>query len=161
MAKPNKIFDMKKIFLTMLLLMTALLPVMAQNKTGKDRAAMRREIQQYRIEFLSQEMGLDAAQKKQFEEVYNNLSEERWNLFRSVKAQKRKVRNSSNASDEDYKAAVDAMNSAREKGAAIEKKYDGQFSKFLSPKQIFKMKEADENFNRRLRKMHRERREKK
>ena len=52
------------------------------------------------------------------------------------------------------------MNNAREKGAAIEKKYDGQFSKFLSPKQIFKMKEADENFNRRLRKMHRERREK-
>ena len=73
----------------MLLLMTALLPVMAQNKTGKDKAAMRREIQQYRVEFLSQEMGLDAAQKKQFEEVYNNLSEERWNLFRSVKAQER------------------------------------------------------------------------
>ena len=42
------------------------------------------------------------------------------------------------------------MNQAKEKGAEIEKNYNEKFGKFLTAKQLYKMKEAEDAFNQRM-----------
>ena len=53
------------------------------------------------------------------------------------------------------------MLNAKEKDAELSKKYDDKFSKFLSPKQLYKMKEAEESFRRKMQEMRRKKSKKK
>ncbi len=157
----NNIKAMKRVTLIIAMIVFAIIPAVSQRNGGKGKEAMHREMQEYKLRFLSQEMNLTADQQKKFEELYVKMSAERRQLFHATREQERKVRNNANASEADYKAAVNAMRNAKEKDAQIEKKYDAQFAKFLTARQIYKLKEAEETFNRRMRSMHKKSREKK
>lgn len=143
---------MRKFTFLLLMMLVALVPAYAQNR-GKDRRAMRKEIHEFKLKFLAQEMDLREDQQKRFFELYNQMSEEKGKLFERTRALEKKLCDSSKASDAEYKAVSDAITATKEKDAEIEKKYDEKFSHFLSQKQIFKMKEAEGRFRDKMHEM--------
>lgn len=150
---------MKRLFailLGMLLIFAA--PMAAQQKKG--RAEMWKEMQEFKIKFLSQEMELKDNQIKQFSDVYMKMSEEKGALFRETRKLERKLKSNKEATDEDYAAMSKQLTEVKERDAAIDKKYDALFADFLTSKQIFKMKAAEEKFREKMHQMRHKKRAK-
>ncbi|MDE6007278.1 MAG: Spy/CpxP family protein refolding chaperone [Muribaculaceae bacterium] len=151
---------MKKLILLMILIATLSLPALAQ-KAGKSmsRETMRKEITDFKIKYLAQEMKLNEEQQKKFSVLYRELSEERHELFHKVHSLKKNLKEG--ASDEAYEAYTKASVEAKEKEAEIAKKYDSKFSEFLTPKQQYEMKMAEERFNQKMQEMRKDKHKKK
>ena len=133
----------------------------AQKKeSAKSREEMRKELREFKIKFMAQEMDLNDEQKQQFAEVYGKMSDERIQLFEQTRALERKLKKETSPSEEDYAKVSKAITEAKEKDAEIEKRYDAQFSKFLTSKQIFKMKGAEEKFRQKMSEMRHNRQKK-
>lgn len=143
---------MKKLTLLLLLIFAAVIPMSAQNKS-KDRQAMRKEIHEFKLKFLAQEMDLREDQQKKFFDLYNQMTEEKVKVFRETKALEKKLTDSANASDAEYEAVSKAITAAKEKDAEIDRRYDEKFSQFLTPRQMFKMKAAEEKFRDKMHEM--------
>ncbi len=142
---------MKKIFIIGLAVILGVGCMHAQGK--KSREEMRKEFKEFKMKFIAQEIDLEDDQKKQFFEIYNQMNDERTSIFEQTRRLERKVRKDSQATEEDYAAVSRAITEAKEKDAAIEKKYDAKFSTFLSSKQLFKMKAAEEKFRKKMSEM--------
>lgn len=143
---------MRKIYILFLALIFAL-PVMAQKQQSKDRCGeMRREMHEFKMKFIAQEIELQESQQKRFFEVYDRMWSERGKLFRSTREIEKKLRDGK-PSEQEYTEACRALTEAKEKDAEIEKKYDAIFSEFLSSKQIYKMKDAEEKFRNKMHEM--------
>lgn len=120
---------------------------------SKNREEMRKELREFKIKFIAQEMDLKDDQKEQFAEVYGKMNDERMEIFEQTRKLERKIDKDANATEEDYAAVSKAITEAKEKDAELEKKYDAQFRKFLTGKQIFKMKGAEEKFRQKMSEM--------
>ena len=134
----------------MLLVFAAIIPAFSQEK-GKDHRAMRKEITEFKMKFLAQEMDLKEDQQKRFFDLYSQMSDEKARLFRETRQLEKKL--DSNASEAEYEAVSKAITAAKEKEADIDRRYDAKFSEFLSSKQIFKMKSAEEKFRQKMHEM--------
>lgn len=141
---------MRKVILLLLLAAGVFMPALAHDK-GKDNASMRKEIMEFKIKFLAQEMELKEDQQKKFSEIYRQMSREKFAVFKEMRDLKKKL--SDKATDAEYEAYSKGLNAAKEKEAEIDKKYDAKFSEFLSQRQIYKMKEAEEIFREKMREM--------
>lgn len=150
---------MKKFFLLFAALLIAAITANAQCPKDKPDPKMLKEIQEYKIKFLAQEMELKADQMEQFAALYQKMSAEKHANFERMRSLEAKLR--SEPSEADYKAATEAMADIRVKDAELEKRYDDEFGKFLSSKQIYKMKEGEEKFRRKMMDMHHKRKQKK
>lgn len=128
------------------------LGAMAQGK-GKDKEAMRREIREYKMKYLAQEMELNAETQKPFFELYDKLEDERDEIMKEPRRLDRQVKADKNASEEDYARAAEAIAAAKIKVSEVEKAYDERFAEFLTAKQIYKMHEAEESFRQKMRQM--------
>ncbi len=135
-----------------MLFLVALLPAVAQNK-GKSREDIRREVQEFKLKFLAQEMDLKEDQQKQFFEVYTRMTDERARTVSEARRLEKKLAATKDASEAEYEAVSKAITAAKEKDAEIEKRYDEKFAQFLTPKQIFKMKAAEEKFRDKIHEM--------
>jgi len=143
----------KKILLILILSVCGITAVSAQGHGGKDHKKMMKELQEFKLKFLAQEMELKEDQQTRFFELYNEMSVKRRDCMRDAWRLERKVKRSSDATEKDYQAAADAMNKAKAEDVAIEKEYDDKFSQFLSPKQIYKMKAAEQEFRKKMSEM--------
>lgn len=139
------------IFLLSLVTILGVSPAAYAQKRSAD-SRNEKELREYKIKFLAQEMELTAEQQPKFVEVYTKMMTEKKNAFENAIALDNKVRNAKNASEADYNKASEAMAQAKIKDGEIDKKYEKEFRKFLSSKQIYKMKEAEEKFRQRLKK---------
>lgn len=152
---------MKKIvYMLIMTLLACILPGYAQDKPKKSRAEMHKEMVEFKTKYIAQEMELTDEQKEKFAPLYEQMDRERWQLFRETRALEKKLKNDKTATDADYESVVKALNQAKEKGAQIEKNYNEKFQKFLTAKQVYKMKEAEDAFNQRMMKMRMERKQK-
>lgn len=152
---------MKKITILMMLILAAIIPAAAQQK-GKDRETMRKEVHEFKLKYLAQEMDLKEDQQKKFFDLYNQMCDEKIKVFRETRQLENRLAKTSDASESEYEAVTKAITAAKEKDAEIEKRYDEKFAKFLTPKQIFKMKEAEGKFRDKMREMrHKKRHSKK
>lgn len=122
-------------------------------ETDKGKEDMRKELREYRIKFIAQEIGLRADQQQKFAQTYEAMLQEKHKVFSEARAFERKVKKSAHATDEDYSKAAQMMSSAKIKEGEIDRKYDAIFATFLSSKQIYKMKEAEQKFRQRLQEM--------
>lgn len=141
---------MRKFTILLLILVSALVPAFAQKK-DKDHKSMHKEIMEFKIKFLAQEMELKADQQKKFSELYASMSKEKFAVFKEIRDLKDKL--SDKATDAEYEAYSKGLTEAKEKEAEIEKKYDAKFSEFLTQRQIFKMKEGEEKFREKMHEM--------
>jgi hypothetical protein len=143
----------KRILLILLLSVCGITAVCAQGRGGKDRQKMMKELQEFKLKFLAQEMELKEDQQPKFFELYSEMSEKRRECMREAWKMERRVKKSADATEADYQSAAEAMNKAKAEDVAIEKEYDEKFAQFLSPKQIYKMKAAEQEFRQKMSEM--------
>ena len=141
----------KKILILFSLLILATGLASAQKK-GKDREKMFKEVQEYKMKFLAQEMELKEDQRSRFFELYGKMSEEKRCVYREIRKLEKSLKEDS--SEARYKEVTSRISELREKDAAIDKRYDAEFSKFLTSKQIYKMKAGEEKFRKKMHEMH-------
>lgn len=143
---------MKKFLLLLSLSLFASLAVMAQPKPGS-HPGFWKDVQEFKLKFLAQEMDLKNDQKEKFIELYNKMSEEKMKNFSEIRSLEKKLKSNKHATEEEYAKVSDAITKAKIKDGEIEKRYDEQFSTFLSQKQIFKMKSAEDKFREKMSQM--------
>lgn len=131
-------------------MLAAFAPAFAQEKS-KDPKTMRKEILEFKMKFLAQEMDLREDQQKRFFDLYTQMSNEKAKLFRETRQLEKKIDN--NASEAEYEAVSRAITAAKEKDAEIDRRYDAKFSEFLTSKQLFKMKSAEKKFRQKMHEM--------
>lgn len=148
---------MRKLFLLILvsLLSFSLSGVYAQGAHGKGCSPkMLKEIKEFKLKFLAQEMELTEAQQKPFFDLYNSMMEAKHKVFSHARRLERRLKKNPSATEADYKAAADAMSEAKRRDAEIECEYDAKFAEILSQKQLYKMKEAEDTFRKKMRDIH-------
>ncbi|MCH5242430.1 MAG: hypothetical protein J1F67_08405 [Muribaculaceae bacterium] len=139
---------MKKIF-TLILILMAGFSFMSAHGDEHDpvkREKMFREVQEFKMKYLAQEMELSEIQKKKFFELYQEEMESKKECYQEAVVMDRRLKEQKDASEEDYQQVRNAFNQANENWAKIEQQYDEKYSEFLSQKQIYKMKEAESSF---------------
>lgn len=144
---------MKKILIFALLLISAVGIASAHDGDKKNHREMMKEITEFKIKFLAQEMELKGEQKEKFVDLYREMAAKRHEVMGNAFRAERKVKKMANASDADYKAAAETMAAAKAKDAELEKEYDAKFETFLTPKQMFRMKTAENDFRIKLEQM--------
>lgn len=147
----------RTIYTLLIILIASFVPAYGQKEKPKSKMEMRKEIRAFKINYLAQEMELTQEQKEQFKVLYDRMSAERWKLFKEARIMEHRVKKNPAATEAEYQAAANAMTEAKNKDADLMKKYDAEYAKFMSAKQIFKLKEAEQEFDQRMRKMHQER----
>lgn len=143
---------MKKFTLFILLIFLGLGYSFAQTEEAKFEKRMK-EVLDYKMKFLAQEMELSEAQKKKFFEVYGEMARAKVQCYKEYRQLERKVKKEKNASEQEYQQLAVAKEKANAEWVEQEKKYNDKFSEFLSPKQIFKMSEAETKFKAKLHEM--------
>ncbi|MBD5221544.1 MAG: hypothetical protein HDS70_04145 [Bacteroidales bacterium] len=141
----------KFIFLLLSLLLFAAPSFATESEKGRDE--MRKELQEFKLKYLAQEMNLAPSKQQEFYQTYSAMQEEKRKVFKEAHAYKKALKKNENASDADYAKASKMMADAKIREGEIDKKYDAIFAKFLTSKQIYKMKEAEQKFRQKMREM--------
>ncbi|MBD5226545.1 MAG: hypothetical protein HDR95_02085 [Bacteroides sp.] len=143
---------MKKILL-IIALCIASLSMFAQGPGKPPSPEKSREFMEFKIKYLAQEMELKADQRERFTELYEKMWGEKRQLFSKAHQMEKKLRSGKDVTDEDYDRYQDLIDETRAKDLEIDKRYDAEFLKFISKKQLFKMKDAERKFMDRMREM--------
>jgi len=146
---------MKKTIL--LLVIAIIMPVaaLAQKDHSKgSRAQWWKEMQEYKHNFIANEIGLSDEQKEKFFSVYTEMEKATFQLNKQTRDLEKKVMDNKSASDIEYEKAAEALFELKEKEGAVEKAYFDKFKEILTPKQLFKLKLAERKFTREAMKHH-------
>lgn len=125
----------------------------AQHKHGKGKENIGKELLEFKIKYLAQEMDLKGEQQQRFAELYGKMTSEKRNIYRSAHQLQKKVKKDAKATEADYAKATEAMAQAKIKEGEIDKKYEDSFKKFLTSKQIYQMKQAESEFRKKLKEL--------
>lgn len=148
---------MRKFSFLILLFFTAAAFAFPHDDDPVKRERMMKEVQEFKMKYLAQEMGLSELQKKKFFELYEEMSESKKECYQEAVVMDRRLKEEKNPSEEDYQQVRNAFNEANAKWAEIEQQYDDKFSEFLSQKQMYQMKEGETNFRAKFDEMKRNR----
>ena len=138
---------MKKLLVISILVLSIAATAMAQ-QNGRTKFAS--DMYQAKHEMIIQELGLTMTQQKQFMPLYEQMEREIYQVNRNARALAREVEKKKNPSDRDYEAAASALSRTRIQEGEIEAKYFEKFSKILSKKQLFQLKQAEVKFTREM-----------
>lgn len=144
---------MKKLILFLTLTLVTLGAMAGPTPPQRPNSEQVRELKEFKMKYLAQEMELKEEQKERFASLYDKMMTEKRRLFSKVHEMERKIRANKNASDEDYAQLSTAMNEARAKELEIDRRYDAEFAKFLTKKQMYQFKEAEGKFRDKMREM--------
>lgn len=144
---------MKKFLLLFIMMVVAVAGYAQKAGGGKDRG---KEVLEFKLKYLAQEMDLNEEQQTKFFDLYTKMDTEKFALFKKMRDLERKIKEGK-ATDSEYEAFSKAAADTKVKIAEIDKAYETKFSQFLSAKQIYKMKAAEETFRKKLREMHHKR----
>ena len=124
------------------------LTTVATAQNGRTKFAT--DMYQAKHEMIIEELGLTMTQQKQFMPLYEQMEREIYQVNRNARALAKEIENKKNPSDRDYEAAASALSSTRIREGEIEAKYFDKFSKILSKKQLFLLKQAEAKFTREM-----------
>ena len=137
---------MKRLFSIMMLMLALTSVAVAQN--GRTKFATDRY--QAKHEMIIKELGLTQTQQKQFMPIYEQMEREIYQVNRNARVLAAEVEKMKNPTDRDYEAAASALSNTRVQEGEIEAKYFEKFSKILSKKQLFQLKQAEAKFTREM-----------
>lgn len=143
---------MKKLLLIFLALF-CFTSVVKASDSDKPKEEMRKELREFKMKYLAQEMGLRNDQQQKFFQTYEAMQSEKHKVFSEARKYEKYVKKSPNATEAEYAKASKMMADAKIKEGEIDRKYDAIFSTFLSSKQIYKMKEAEVAFRKKMHEM--------
>lgn len=130
-------------------------PDKKEKKERKSREEKFQEMQDFKMKYLLKKMEItDTETKEKFREAYSKMTAEKGKLFKDAFDKEKKIKNGKKElADEDYAKISNLRDECREKDEKINKAYDNLFKGFLTSKQIYKMHEAERDFNDRLRRV--------
>ena len=137
---------MKKFVSILILVLAITTTATAQNS----RTKFQTDMYQAKHEMIIEEVGLTMTQQKQFMPLYEQMEREIYEVNRNARALANEVEKKKNPSDRDYEAAASALSNTRIREGEIEAKYFDKFSKILSKKQLFLLKQAEAKFTREM-----------
>ncbi len=137
---------MKKIVSILILTLAITSTAMAQN--GRTKFAT--DMYQAKHEMIIEELGLTQTQQKQFMPIYEQMEREIYQVNRNARALAKEVEKKKNPTDKDYEIAASALSRTRIQEGEIESKYFEKFSKILSKKQLFLLKQTEVKFTREM-----------
>lgn len=109
-----------------------------------------KELQEFKIKYLIQEMDLAADKQAEFTQIYTQYDNERTSLFRSNFQVFKGMHKKQNPTDAEYLNAAEVMATAKMKEGSLEQKYFNKLRSVLTPKQIYTLKRAEQKFERKL-----------
>ena len=115
-----------------------------------NRTKFATDMYQAKHEMIIEELGLTQTQQKQFMPLYEQMEREIYQVNRNARALAAEVEKKKNPSDRDYEVAASALSNTRMREGEIEAKYFEKFSKILSKKQLFLLKQAEGKFTREM-----------
>lgn len=148
---------MKRFFIAGVLMILAISVAMAsphdEEKEKGKRDKMMKELQEFKMKFLADEMGLNESQKKKFFELYQSMEEKKGEILKPVWKMERELKKEKNPSEQDYQKVTEAKKKANVECSELDRIYDEKFSEFLTQKQIYKLKEGEKSFREKLEEM--------
>lgn len=125
-------------------------------RPGQER--FMKNIAEQRDRFLTKSLELTEEQQKSFLPMYNEMKEKIQEAHAALKEDLKEVgKKCEEITDEQYKKATKAMIEINAKVSEIELEYyTNKFSKELSAKQLFKLKDSEEKFMRKMLENHRQ-----
>ena len=137
---------MKRIVTSLVLVLAIASAATAQS----NRTKFSSDMYQAKHEMIIRECGLTMSQQKQFMPLYEQMEREIYEVNRNARALADEVAKKTNPTDRDYETAASALSSTRMREGEIEAKYFDKFSKILTKKQLFQLKQAEVNFTREM-----------
>ena len=137
---------MKRLFSIMMLMLALTSVAVAQN--GRTKFAT--DMYQAKHEMIIKELGLTQTQQKQFMPIYEQMEREIYQVNRNARVLAAEVEKMKNPTDRDYEAAASALSNTRVQEGEIEARYFEKFSKILSKKHLFQLKQAEAKFTREM-----------
>ena len=134
---------MKRLLTILIATLVIASAVTAQNK-GRSKFAT--DMYQAKHEMIIEELGLTQSQQKQFMPLYEQMEREIYQVNRTARARANEVEKKKNPRDRDYEVAASALSNTRVQEGDIEAKYFEKFSKILSKKQLFLLKQTERKF---------------
>jgi len=131
------------------ILIMVLIVVTATTAQGR-RTKFATDMYQAKHEMIIQELGLTQTQQKQFMPLYEQMEREVYQVNRNARALAIEVEKKKNPTDRDYEAAASALSNTRVHEGEIEAKYFEKFSKILTKKQLFLLKQTEAKFTREM-----------
>ena len=132
------------------ILITALIVTTTMWAQGNSRSKFATDMYQAKHEMIIEELGLTQTQQKQFMPLYEQMEREIYQVNRNARALAAEVEKKKNPTDRDYEAAASALSHTRVQEGDIETKYFEKFSKILSKKQLFQLKQAERKFTQQM-----------
>ena len=126
------------------------LAITAASTAQNGRTKFATDMYQAKHEMIIEELGLTPSQQKQFMPMYEQMEREIYQVNRNARALAAEVEKKKNPSDRDYETAASALSNTRILEGDIEAKYFEKFSKILTKKQLFLLKQAEGKFTREM-----------
>jgi len=134
-------------FLSLLLIVMAIFTTAnAQN----NRSKWANDMYEAKHQMIIEELQLTPTQQKQFMPLYEQMEREIYQTNNEARALAASVEKKKNPTDRDYETAAGALSNARVREGEIEAKYYEKFSKILTKKQLFLLKQTETKFTRKM-----------
>jgi Spy/CpxP family protein refolding chaperone len=121
-----------------------------KNHTNANRSQWTQEMLDYKHDFIAEQTEMTQAQREKFMPLYEAMEKEVFAVHRTAREQAKKISSTTKASDQDYANAARAMSQVKVKEGEIEGRYFDKFSKILSKKQMFQLKQAELKFSKQM-----------
>lgn len=115
---------------------------------SQDRSKWASEMLDAKHKMLIEEVGLTPTQQEQFMPLYEAMEREIYATNRDARALAASVEKKKAPSDSEYAQAAEALSRVKVREGEIESKYFEKFSKILSKRQLFLLKQAENKFTR-------------
>lgn len=117
---------------------------------SQDRSKWTTEMLEAKHKMLIEEMGLTPSQQDQFMPLYEAMEREIYSTNRDARALATAVEKKKAPSDSEYAQAAEALSRIKVREGEIEAKYFEKFSRILSKRQLFLLKQAENKFTRKM-----------
>ena len=148
---------MNKFFAFIAILACACTAAMAQRQhmTDEERDLWLAELRQYKHEFMAKELSLSSDQQEAFFPLYDEMDDQLTQIAMEVRDLEVEINNSTSASAEEVQAAAFALFDQHRRESVVELLYFEKLKDTLTPKQLFRLKNAERKFTQQLVKHHR------
>lgn len=117
---------------------------------AQDRSKWVNEMLEAKHQMLIEEVGLTPTQQEQFMPLYEAMEKEIYTTNRDARTLAASVEKKKAPTDSEYKQAAEALSRVKVREGEIEAKYFEKFSKILSKRQLFLLKQAENKFTRNM-----------
>ncbi len=117
---------------------------------AQDRSKWVNEMLEAKHQMLIEEVGLTPTQQEQFMPLYEAMEKEIYTTNRDARTLAASVEKKKAPTDSEYKQAAEALSRVKVREGEIEAKYFEKFSKILSKRQLFLLKQTENKFTRNM-----------